>query len=269
MGDREQPGRMQIGEVLKSTRTRHGLDIRTVEERTKIRTKYLRALEAEDWDVLPSPAYAKGFLRTYAQLLDLDADALVDEFRRQVEVRARPTYPIGREQVLERRRRLSERREGPRLGPIIGLGVLAALGFLLILGLTGGADEDAERAERREARQERQERRRERRQEARQAARQDGPVRLRVVVDADVRLCLVGDGNRPLIDGQILPAGTQESFQASRFRLQFPTGFDPDQLRLFVGGERTRLPDAEGAVSYRIAGPQRVSRGPDPGPGCP
>ena len=76
---------MRIGEVLKRSRTRQGIEIADVEERTKIRTKYLRALESEEWDVLPSPAYAKGFLRTYAQLLGLDADAIVDEYRRQVE----------------------------------------------------------------------------------------------------------------------------------------------------------------------------------------
>jgi hypothetical protein len=74
----DEGGGMRIGEVLKGARTRQGLDIGTVEERTKIRTKYLRALEAEDWERLPSPAYAKGFLRTYSNLLGLDADAIVD-----------------------------------------------------------------------------------------------------------------------------------------------------------------------------------------------
>src|ERR687891_2295504 len=97
---------MRIGEVLKSARTRQGLDIRTVEEQTKIRIKYLRALEAEEWEVLPNPAYATGFLRTYAQLLGLDGEALVDAYRRQVERgRTDPTF-LG-DQVLERRRRLS------------------------------------------------------------------------------------------------------------------------------------------------------------------
>jgi hypothetical protein len=62
---RNQEG-LQIGEVLRSTRSRLGMDIVAVERATKIRTKYLQALEDEDWDVLPGPTYVKGFLRTYA-----------------------------------------------------------------------------------------------------------------------------------------------------------------------------------------------------------
>jgi cytoskeletal protein RodZ len=74
---------VRIGETLKRARTRAGLDIRTAEERTKIRIKYLRALESENWEAIPSPAYAKGFLRTYAGVLGLDPDALVDDYRRR------------------------------------------------------------------------------------------------------------------------------------------------------------------------------------------
>ena len=85
MATRDEADGLPIGEVLKRTRTRRKVDIRTVEERTKIRIKYLRALENEEWEVLPGPAYAKGFLRTYAQFLGLDGDALVDEYRRTVE----------------------------------------------------------------------------------------------------------------------------------------------------------------------------------------
>ena len=85
MATRDEATGLPIGEVLKRARTRRKVDIHTVEEQTKIRTKYLRALENEEWDVLPGRAYAKGFLRTYAQFLGLDGDALVDEYRRTVE----------------------------------------------------------------------------------------------------------------------------------------------------------------------------------------
>ncbi|TMK74408.1 MAG: hypothetical protein E6G49_03875 [Actinobacteria bacterium] len=78
-------GRLEIGEVLRSTRARLDRDIYTAERETKIGRKYLEALENEDWDVLPAPAYVKGFLRTYAGYLGLDADALVDEYRRTIE----------------------------------------------------------------------------------------------------------------------------------------------------------------------------------------
>ena len=73
---------MRIGASLKARAARRARDRATVEEQTKIRTALLRALESEEWDALPGHAYVKGFLRTYAQLLGLDADALVDEYRR-------------------------------------------------------------------------------------------------------------------------------------------------------------------------------------------
>ena len=85
MATRDEASGLPIGEVLKRARSRQKIDIQTVEEQTKIRTKYLRALENEEWEVLPGHPYAKGFLRTYAQFLGLDGDALVDEYRRTVE----------------------------------------------------------------------------------------------------------------------------------------------------------------------------------------
>ena len=55
------------------------IDISEVEARTKIRAKYLRAIENEEWDLLPGPVYAKSFLRTYGDFLGLDSRMLLDE----------------------------------------------------------------------------------------------------------------------------------------------------------------------------------------------
>ena len=57
------------------------IDVSEIEAKTKIRAKYLRALENEEWGLLPGPTFVKSFLRTYAQALDLDAKALVEEYR--------------------------------------------------------------------------------------------------------------------------------------------------------------------------------------------
>src|SRR5579871_362187 len=72
-----------IGETLREARVRAHLDIVDLEARTKIRGKYLRALEDEEWALLPGYTFVKGFLRTYADMLGLDGRALVDEFKRQ------------------------------------------------------------------------------------------------------------------------------------------------------------------------------------------
>ncbi len=266
---------MRIGEVLKESRTRQGLDIRTVEERTKIRTKYLRALENEEWDVLPNPAYAKGFLRTYAQLLGLDADALVDEYRRQVEaVRGESTYPVG-ERVLEHRRPLGE--SGPRSPVLVwaGAAVVAIVGVLLVLGLFGGDDnEPAQKNRHAKARAEkRAERRKEQRREQHQqaAAQQESQtVTLRLEMHSDVLVCLLGDEDRPLIDSQVLFAGDEEGpYVAKRFELRFPSGYDRDQFDLFLNGERTRLKETLGPAAYTIKPPDRIDPAPEPGPECP
>jgi cytoskeleton protein RodZ len=70
----------EIGNSLREARLRQGLDLARVEDDTKIRAKYLQALEDERFDVLPAETYVKGFLRTYAEYLGLDGQLYVDEF---------------------------------------------------------------------------------------------------------------------------------------------------------------------------------------------
>ena len=70
----------EIGNSLREARTRQGLDFPELEQGTKIRAKYLRALEDENFDQLPSSTYVKGFLRTYANYIGLDGQLYVDEY---------------------------------------------------------------------------------------------------------------------------------------------------------------------------------------------
>jgi cytoskeletal protein RodZ len=71
----------EIGETLRERRMALKIDVHEVEEATKIRAKYLRALENEEYNLLPGSAYVKSFLRTYADYLELDSRALVDQYR--------------------------------------------------------------------------------------------------------------------------------------------------------------------------------------------
>ena len=68
----------EIGNSLREARLRQRLDFRQVEQATKIRSRYLRALEEEDFDALPAETYVRGFLRTYAEALGLDGRLSVD-----------------------------------------------------------------------------------------------------------------------------------------------------------------------------------------------
>ena len=70
----------EIGNSLREARLRQGVDLARAEDETKVRAKYLQALEDERFDVLPGETYVKGFLRTYAEYLGLDGQLYVDEF---------------------------------------------------------------------------------------------------------------------------------------------------------------------------------------------
>jgi cytoskeletal protein RodZ len=70
----------EIGNSLREARLRQGLDLPRIEEATKIRGKYLRALEEERFEVLPGDTYVKGFLRTYADYLGLEGQLYLDEY---------------------------------------------------------------------------------------------------------------------------------------------------------------------------------------------
>jgi cytoskeleton protein RodZ len=70
----------EIGNSLREARHRQQLELADVELATKIRARYLRALEEESFDVLPAQTYVKGFLRTYADYLGLDGQLYLDEY---------------------------------------------------------------------------------------------------------------------------------------------------------------------------------------------
>jgi cytoskeleton protein RodZ len=108
----------EIGNSLREARLRQELDFPEIEQATKIRAKYLRALEEEQFDVLPAQTYVKGFLRTYADYLGLDGELYVDEFNSR--------YVVGEEEPpLSMRRTTSS---GPPLSSRIeSRGVLLAL----------------------------------------------------------------------------------------------------------------------------------------------
>jgi transcriptional regulator with XRE-family HTH domain len=264
---------MRIGEVLKGARTRQGLEMRELEDRTKIRTKYLRALESEAWDVLPGPAYAKGFLRTYSRMLGLDADAIVDEYVRQVESRLEPENPLRvGEPVIEGRRRGAARAPG-RFGPLalVAAGVTIAAAIFLVLGLIGddeGGQEDIRPAAREGARKGGDDRpKKEKQGDSKPDA--EGPVDLHMSIRSDVQVCLLGAENNVLIASQVLTAGTEENFTQPRFLLRFPSGFDRSQFELELDGDAARLPQTSGAAAFTIEPGARPRALDPPGKGCP
>src|ERR1700739_4405005 len=140
----------EIGETLRETRMRRRIDMTEVEAATKIRAKYLRALENEEWDLLPGPTFVKSFLRTYATALGLDGKALVEKSPVSCARPSEPAHPIA---PAPRRVRMPSRpgrrngasgaggppgRPAPSRGYLALVGVVCVLIVLLIVGLLSG-----------------------------------------------------------------------------------------------------------------------------------
>ena len=108
-----------IGSSLREARLRQDLDFPELEERTKIRPKYLRALEDERFDILPAPTYVRGFLRSYAEALGLDGQPFVDEYNSR--------FTVGEDDAPLRARRVPppRRDRGPRESHIAAVALVA------------------------------------------------------------------------------------------------------------------------------------------------
>jgi cytoskeleton protein RodZ len=112
----------EIGNSLHEARVRQGLDLQTAELATKVRAKYLKALEEEQFELLPAQTYVKGFLRTYADFLGLDGQLYVDEYNSR--------FVAGEEDGRPRR---SSVRPPPRSRRIQGNVVLVTLASIAIV----------------------------------------------------------------------------------------------------------------------------------------
>jgi cytoskeleton protein RodZ len=119
----------EIGNSLRAARERQGLGYPEIELATKIRAKYIRALEEEDFTAIPGDAYIRGFLRSYAEYLGLDGDVYVDEYASRFITSWRdelPPRPEGRR--IRPRQRPLERRAV--LLVLVGIAAVTALVFV-------------------------------------------------------------------------------------------------------------------------------------------
>jgi hypothetical protein len=115
----------EIGNSLREARVRQGLDYAQIERATKVRAKYLRALEDEEFAMLPAQPYVKGFLRTYAEFLGLDGQLYVDEYNSRFVSEALHDVPLRRVSPRARQERNVERKV--LLLALAGIAVLTAL----------------------------------------------------------------------------------------------------------------------------------------------
>jgi hypothetical protein len=229
-----------IGPTLRQARNRRKLELSEIEAATKIRVRYLRAMENEEWDVLPGAAYVLSFLRTYASFLGLDGDRLVDEYRRGaaadlVAERAPRVESVAVSRPSRRRLRLPPR----VLAVVISVGLVAAL---VAVGLSSGGEESTTPAKPGKGADGR-------RRQGGETAQGKAGVSVHLAATAEVWVCLLDSGGRPLVDGQILEAGAEEGpFRSGSFTLSFGNG----EVSMRIDGKEKSIPPSASPVGYSV-----------------
>jgi cytoskeleton protein RodZ len=244
----------EIGATLREARMRARIDVSEIEAQTKIRAKYLRALENEEWGLLPGPTFVKSFLRTYAQALGLDGKALVEEYRLHHERGNEAFEPIV---STPRSTRGRPQRTGPSRGYMLAVTLVGGLIVLLIILLvtSGGSKKGASSTP------------------VRTPATVTGTTvhkstakRVRVSLVAlslhatgAVYVCLIGDNNRKLVPGTELQAGeSTPTFHDSHFLLNLGNS----SVTMYVDGRAHSVPPSSEPIGYSITkarGRQRLS----------
>ena len=135
-----------IGNTLREARIRKGLSITDVESVTKIRSKYLEALEENDFEVLPGPTVVKGFLRSYAIFLKLDSEALLAEYRSKYEHHGEELGALRTEMSQQQRTRTSAERKKKRTRRTqrgyVAAGFIAVVAVILLAWFGSGRGQE-------------------------------------------------------------------------------------------------------------------------------
>jgi cytoskeleton protein RodZ len=236
-----------IGAILHDARTRRKIELSEVEAATRIRLRFLRAIENEEWDVLPGGVYTRGFIRTYAAFLGLDGDRLAADYRESVEGGQRgPQDQAGvPASSAKRSRPLRDRVALPPMGWIAVAAVLA-IAAVVIVAIPAGEGGDNAAPQRpakvtpgaggkKKA-------------SVRPAPLAPG-VSVRLAAGAEVWVCVLDAGGRPLVDGQILEAGAEEGpFRSGSFTVSFGNG----EVSMLIDGKEAEIPATSSPIGYAI-----------------
>ncbi len=248
----------EIGATLREARMRARIDVSEIEAQTKIRARYLRALENEEWDLLPGPTFIKSFLRTYATALGLDGKALVEEYRLHYE---RPSEHELQPLSAQRRRTRAggevggaSAGGGPSRGYMVTVGLIGLLIVILVVGLlTRGSSPKKDSgqsnpgaAQKTGGQRHPNARHRKRAGTGRIAS---GEVTVALQATGPVWVCLVNGAQQKLIPGVDLQTGQRSGpFHAKRFEVTLGNA----SVSLTVNGRAVEVPSSTSAIGYSI-----------------
>jgi cytoskeleton protein RodZ len=237
-----------VGTILREARDRREVKLPEVEAATRIRLRYLRAIENEEWDVLPGGVYTRGFIRTYASFLGLDGERLAGDYRQSVEGGhsgpAEPTQPAA---TGPRVGRPPMRRFPRRLAGWLAVVAVVAVAVIAIVAIPGG-DKGGDGATAGSAG------RRgttlgDRREEGQQRRALGQGVSVRLSASAEVWVCMLDARGEALVDGQILEAGAHEGpFHSGSFTVSFGNG----EVSMLIDGREAEIPATSSPIGYSI-----------------
>ena len=217
---------------------RQKIDIAEVEAATKIRAKYLRALENEEFSLLPGTTFVKTFMRTYAEYLGLDSQLLIEEYRVDYEPRGEGDIQpmVSRPSRRQERRRPRPARGPPGPGTAILVVVAVVLAIFGILGLTGGASKDENTAGT-GATTSTQAKKPGKAKRKRQVPPKPRSVRLRVVPSAPTYLCVDRGAGTPVIYEET--TADPQTFKGKRLRVNIGNAAS---VQVSANGKRVPIP---------------------------
>lgn len=234
-----------VGTKLREARTRKRLSLGEIEDATKIRARYLRAIEDEDWDQLPGDTYARAFIRTYGNLVGLDGERLAEEQRHE---RGAVTPGEGLLRIDPRPRRVVRKRDRRRLDPrVAAIGVSAlVVAALVVIGLATGGDDEASTGSPPPT------------GKLGAAGPANGSPRpdvaprghsLELRATGEVWICLLDGRGAPLVDGAILLPGEAEGpFRSGSFSLALGNG----AVTMTVDGKQQSLPEPASPIGFTV-----------------
>ncbi len=207
----------EIGNSLREARVRQGLEIPQVELATKIRSKYLRAIEDEQFGLLPDEPYVKGFLHAYAEYLGLDGSLYVDEYTSRFITDRFDDMPQRHGAPARHRQRLAFER---RVVVLALAGILALTALVIVAWKFGGSD-----------------------------AAGPGVLTPQAQLPTELQLTGIGSGtyvevrrnsaSGPILLQATVPGGKVERVSGSRFWLSVK---QPAAIQLLLGGKAVALP---------------------------
>jgi len=271
----------EIGPTLRETRMRQGLEISDIEASTKIRAKYLRAIENEEWDLLPGPTFVKSFLRTYAEALDLDSRLLLEEYKSRYErfdeheTRPATTSRGTSHSSSGRERRPPPRRAHPGRWILLACAAMVVVIVFFLLGsgddtpdrkgVTSPVTETTTKTAKTETAKTDAKTDTAAGKPAKTTAEKDAKptagktVKLRIVPTGEVYACLFA-GSKRLIAGQTLTEGApSDSYKSKRFVVVLGNG----NATLDVDGKTLKVPQSDQPIGYEVtsAGRTRIAAG--------